>query len=94
MVQMLGNDGWIFNGTWSFYVWHLSVLAYVAIMFIAGWHEGTNPTFNILPGAARNGIYALRLLLGVLIFLASLDWLIDANTMLREKEAEAAGVTA
>ena len=94
MVQMMGNDGWIFNGTWSFYVWHLSVLAYVAIMFIAGWHEGTNPAFNILPGAARNGIYALRLLLGVLIFLASLDWLIDANTMLREKEAEAAGVTA
>jgi cytochrome c oxidase cbb3-type subunit 1 len=84
LVQLLGDDGWIFNGTWSFYVWNLSVLAYVALMFFAGYIEGFDPAFAIVPGALRNSIYILRLLLGILLFVASADWLIDANAALRE----------
>ena len=84
MVQLLGDDGWIFNGTWSFYVWQASVLVYVLIMFFAGWREGSDPAFSIVPGVLRNTIYALRLLLGTLILLASLDWFVDVSRLLKE----------
>lgn len=84
MVQLLGDDGWIFNGTWSFYVWQASVLLYVLLMFFAGWGEGFNPAFSMVPGALRNSIYVLRLLTGVLMLVASLDWFVDAFTLLRE----------
>lgn len=84
MVQMLGEDAWIFNRTWSFYLWNGSVLAYIALMSVAGWREGFDPTFTIVHGLARNTVYVLRLLVGVLMFVASLEWFIDASAMLRE----------
>ena len=84
MAQLLGEGAWIFNRTWSFYVWNLAVLAYVLLMFTAGWREGSDPAFTILPGTARNVIYTLRLVVGVLMFLASAEWLIAASQLLRE----------
>jgi len=87
LVQMMGEDGWIFNGTWAFSVWQASVAAYVAIMFFAGWREGFAPSFTIVPGVLRNGIYTLRLLLGILILAASLDWFRDAFTLFAEIDA-------
>jgi cytochrome c oxidase cbb3-type subunit 1 len=87
LVQIMGDDGWIFNGTWSFYVWQVSVAAYVAIMFFAGWREGSDPSFSIVPGMLRNSIYALRLLLGILILIASLDWFRNAFTLFEKIDA-------
>ena len=84
LVQLLGEGGWIFNGTWSFYVWNISVFAYVLLMFFAGWQEGSHPAFTMVPGNTRNIIYLLRLLVGVLMFIASADWLLDASRMLCE----------
>jgi cytochrome c oxidase cbb3-type subunit 1 len=84
MVQLLGEDGWIFNGTWSFYVWQTSVLVYILLMFLAGWWEGADPGFAMVATEARNAIYLLRLLLGALMLAASTDWLIDASALLRE----------
>jgi hypothetical protein len=84
MVQLLGEDGWIFDGSWSFYVWQGSVLTYVMLMFFAGWREGSDPAFTMVPGTARNSIYILRLLVGVLMLIASGDWLLDASRLLRE----------
>jgi len=84
MVQLMGDDGWIFNGTWSFYVWQAAVLAYVLIMFFAGWREGFDPAFSMVPGLLRNSIYTLRLLLGILILAASLDWFVDAFALNKE----------
>ncbi len=89
LVQMMGEDGWILNGTWSFYVWQASVAVYVAIMFFAGWLEGSNPAFSLVPGALRNSIYALRLLLGILILAASLDWFRDSFTLFAEIDVSA-----
>jgi cytochrome c oxidase cbb3-type subunit 1 len=83
MVQLLGDDGWVFNRTWSFYVWQASVLAFVLLMFYAGWLEGSNPAFTIVPGTARNAIYALRLVVGVLMLAASSQWLLNATALLR-----------
>jgi cytochrome c oxidase cbb3-type subunit 1 len=84
LVQLLGENGWIFNRTRSFYGWNLAVLAYVVLMVVAGWHEGFDPTFTIIPGVMRNMIYVLRLVVGAVMLAASLDWLIDATTLLRE----------
>jgi cytochrome c oxidase cbb3-type subunit 1 len=85
LVQLLGEDGWIFNRARSFYGWNMSpFLAYVMLMTAAGWREGFDPTFTILPGVARHVIYILRLVVGGVMLAASLDWLIDAATLLRE----------
>jgi cytochrome c oxidase cbb3-type subunit 1 len=83
LVQLLGEDGWIFNRTRSFYGWNIAVLAYVVLMTAAGWREGFDSTFTIMPGAARNSIYILRLVVGVVMLASSVDWLIDATTLLR-----------
>ena len=84
MVQLLGDDGWIFNRNWSFYAWNGSVVAYIVLMSVAGWREGFDPTFTIVPSMARNVLYVLRLVSGVLMFAASLDWFIDASKLLRQ----------
>jgi len=85
MVQLMGDDGWIFNGARSFYLWNGSVISYVVLMTIAGWREGLDPTFTIVPGMARNLIYGLRLITGILMFFASLEWFLDATALLRER---------
>ena len=84
MVQLLGEGGWIFNRTRSFYGWNIAVLAYVVLMSAAGWREGFDPTFTIVPGTPRNMIYILRLVVGVVMLASSLDWLLDASTLLHE----------
>jgi cytochrome c oxidase cbb3-type subunit 1 len=84
MVQMLGNGGWIFNRARSFVLWNGSVIAYVVLMTITGSREAFDPAFTIVPGTARNVLYALRLVSGILMLVASLDWLVDATTLLRE----------
>lgn len=88
MVQLLGDDGWIFTRNWSFWVWHGSVLAYVLLMFFAGWREGSDSAFTAFPGTARNVIYTLRLLLGSLMLIASGDWLLDASRLLGMRRVE------
>jgi cytochrome c oxidase cbb3-type subunit 1 len=84
MVQLLGNGGWIFNRARSFVLWNGSVIAYVVLMTITGSREAFDPAFTIVPGTARNVLYALRLVSGILMLVASLDWLVDATTLLRE----------
>jgi cytochrome c oxidase cbb3-type subunit 1 len=84
LVQLLSEDGWIFNRPRSFYGWNIAVLGYVVLMTAAGWREGFDPTFTILPGVARNLIYILRLVVGAVMLAASIDWLINAATLLRE----------
>ena len=86
MVQLLGEDGWIFNRTRPFYWWHGSVIAYVLLMTVSGWREGFDPTFTIAPGVERNILYTLRLITGILLLAASLDWFRDASTLLREPD--------
>lgn len=82
MVQLLGEDGWIFGGNSAFWVWQASVAAYVVVMFFAGWREGTDPAFAMVPTMLRNAVYVIRLLLGVLMLAASVAWLRDAGKLL------------
>jgi cytochrome c oxidase cbb3-type subunit 1 len=87
MIQLLGEDGWIFNQRRSFYGWNIAVLGYVILMSVAGWREGFDPAFTIAPGTARNTIYIFRLAVGVLMLATSLDWLNGATKLLREPAA-------
>ncbi len=84
MVQLLGEGGWIFTRSWSFHLWNWGVLAYVVVITAAGWLEGSNPAFTIVPGPARNLLYILRLLTGILMLAASLEWFRDAFVLLGE----------
>jgi cytochrome c oxidase cbb3-type subunit 1 len=83
-VQLLGEGGWIFNRARSFWLWHGSVVAYVILMSVAGWREGFDPSFTIVPGTERDVLYILRLVSGILMLIASLDWLADATKLLRQ----------
>ncbi len=86
MIQLMDEDGWIFNRSGSFYMWHASVIGYIGAVTIAGWYEGFDPAFTIVPGPARNALYAVRLITGFLMFLASLDWFIGATTVLHDPD--------
>jgi len=83
MVQLLGDEGWILTRRWSFRMWNWSVLAYVALMLIAGWIEGNDPAFTIVPSPTRNVLYALRLVTGILMLISSAEWLVAASALLR-----------
>lgn len=87
-VQLLDEGGWIFNRARSFHLWNGSVVAYVVLMTIAGWREGNDPAFTIVPGMDRNLLYVLRLISGVLMLLASLDWFVDASVFLRSPDTK------
>lgn len=89
LVQVLGEeDAWILNRTWSFYAWNLGVLAYVVVIIVAGWIEGADPAFTIVPGTARNLLYVVRLLTGVAMLTGSVEWLL-ASLALKTKKAAA-----
>jgi len=93
MIQLLGESGWIFNRAWSFYAWNAGVLAYVLLMTVAGWLEGSDPAFTIVPGIARNLLYLLRLITGLAMLAASLDWFTDAMALNRETSISAKVLT-
>ena len=84
LVQLLGDEGWILTRRWSFQMWNWSVFAYVAIMLIAGWIEGGDPAFTVVPGITRNVLYGLRLITGVLMLISSAEWLVAASALLRQ----------
>jgi cytochrome c oxidase cbb3-type subunit I len=60
------------------------VLGYVAVMFVAGWREGFDPAFTMVPVTERNLLYLLRLVFGICMLAASADWLVDGSALLRE----------
>jgi cytochrome c oxidase cbb3-type subunit 1 len=75
LAVLLKQHGDVFNSRWAFIAWHGSTLAYVVLFLFAGWREGTDPAFTIVPGAARNILYVVRLILGLGMTLASAEWL-------------------
>lgn len=75
LVVLLEQERDIFRSIWAFWAWQLGTFFYVVIMFYAGWIEGADPSFTIVPGPLRDAIYGLRLLLGIAMTAASLQWL-------------------
>lgn len=84
MVQLLGDGAWILNRARTFFLWHGAVIAYIIVVTIAGWREGFDPAFTIVPGPARNTLYLFRLITGIVMLYASIDWLAGCAALLRE----------
>lgn len=82
---LLGENAEIFNIRWAFVAWHGSVLAYVVLFLFAGWCEGADPAFTIVPGPARNILYVVRLILGLTMTAASAEWLRRLTRNLRAR---------
>ena len=76
LQQLPGNQDGLFSNRRSRLIWNHSVLLYVVLMAVAGWVEGGNPGFTMEPGVLRNLLYMLRMLSGVGMLVASLDWLL------------------
>jgi cytochrome c oxidase cbb3-type subunit 1 len=85
LVVLLDKDGDVFNARWAFIAWQGGAFAYVVIMLIAGWIEGGNPAFTMVPNVARSVIYGLRLVLGVAMTAASADWLVRLTLRIRQR---------
>lgn len=80
MTQLLGDThAWVLTRTSSFVTWNFGLLAYVVVITIAGVIEGGDPAFTIVPGLARDALYILRLLTGVAMLAASLEWLLASK---------------
>ncbi len=85
LAVLLGKDGDIFNSRWAFIAWHGGAFAYVVLFFFAGWREGADPTFTIVPSTARNVLYVVRLVLGLAMTAASAEWLRQLTRRLRSQ---------
>jgi cytochrome c oxidase cbb3-type subunit 1 len=85
LVVLLGENGRIFNSTWAFFAWQAGTLGYVIIMVLAGWLEGNDPSFTIIPGVGREVIYALRLVCGGMMTAASLHWWLELSKVVSRK---------
>jgi cytochrome c oxidase cbb3-type subunit 1 len=83
LVVLLKEQGDVFGSAWAFYSWQIGTLIYVVIMIWAGWIEGKYPIFTMVPAAMRNVSYVTRLIVGVAMTAASLNWLYRATQRLR-----------
>ncbi len=75
LILLLGEEDTTFGSRWAFWAWQGGTLLYVLLMLGAGWIEGSQPTFTMVPSGARNLVYLLRLLLGAAMAAASANWL-------------------
>ena len=76
LIILLDDTAVAFSARWAFLAWQGGTLLYVLLMIGAGWVEGHDPTFTMVPSAGRDGIYLLRLLLGAVMAAASIDWFV------------------
>ena len=85
LVVLLGDDGDVFDSRWAFLAWQGGTFFYVVIMLWAGWIEGNNPAFTMVPTSTRNAIYILRLVLGIAMTAASINWLLRLTERIRQR---------
>lgn len=82
LINLLEDSSDRFNTSWSFYAWQTGLALYIVSMAVAGWLEGGDPAFTILPGLTRNLLYSVRLFGGLLMFSASVNWLVGVTRRL------------
>lgn len=79
LANLLEPEAEYLNTRWAFFAWQSGLAIYIVSMAIAGWIEGADPAFTIVPGFTRNLLYSVRLAGGVLMFAASAHWLIGVT---------------
>jgi cytochrome c oxidase cbb3-type subunit 1 len=83
LVVLADKDGRVFNSRWAYVAWNGGTLVYVALFIAAGWREGVDPAFTMVPGMTRNALYVLRLVLGLAMTAASAQWFWQLTRHLR-----------
>ena len=86
LIVLLGDDGDVFDSRWAFAAWNGGTLVYVVIMLYAGWLEGYDPAFTMVPSTKRTVVYTARLLCGVAMFGASANWLLRLSNRMKLRE--------
>ena len=76
LLMLLPDTSNAFTANWAFLTWQGATFLYVVLMLGAGYIEGNNPTFTVVPSTARDTTYLLRLLLGAAMAAASIDWFV------------------
>lgn len=89
LIGLLRENGDAFQTRWSFIAWQAGTAVYIVVMLIAGWIEGTDPAFTMMPNESRYVLYLIRLGCGIAMALASLEWLWQLSRRLRSKPAAA-----
>jgi cytochrome c oxidase cbb3-type subunit 1 len=90
LTNFLEDDAECLNGNWAFYAWQIGLALYIVSMASAGWFEGRDPAFTIIPGDIRNLLYSIRFIGGILMFSASVNWLIAVTRRLNARQEESA----
>src|SRR6202007_3489017 len=83
LANFLGTDAECLNANGSFFAWQIGLAIYIVSMAVAGWHEGGDPSFTIIPGYLRNLLYWVRFAGGFLMFAASVHWLPGVTRRIR-----------
>lgn len=74
LSALLGRHSTVLNERWTILAWNIATLGHVLILFIAGWLEGSNPSFTMDPGIPRHLLYGMRWVCGALMLASSLHW--------------------
>jgi cytochrome c oxidase cbb3-type subunit I len=85
LANLLESEAECLNTRWAFYAWQGGLAIYIVSMAVAGWIEGGDPAFTIVPGFTRDLLYSVRLAGGVLMFAASAHWLVGVTHRLRSR---------
>ena len=65
------------GGRWSVWTWQLAALAMIVTLALIGWREGDGPSWMLAQPAWRTWGLAARALCGLLMWIASINWLIE-----------------
>ena len=90
LTNFLEEDAEYLNCNWAFYAWQIGLALYIVSMACAGWFEGRDPSFTIIPGDIRKLLYSIRFIGGILMFSASVNWLITVTRRLNTQPEESA----
>jgi cytochrome c oxidase cbb3-type subunit 1 len=85
MSALVEHEGDVFDSRWAFTLWNGATFLYVAVMLYAGWVEGNQPTFTMVPSATRNILYILRLICGIAMTAASANWAFRMTHVIRAR---------
>ncbi len=91
LIGLTGPEDNVFASRWAFVAWQAGTGVYVLIMLIAGWIEGADPAFTMVPNTTRNVIYGIRLCCGMAMAAASAEWLWRLHLRLRAAVGSSTG---
>ena len=75
MAILLNLPGRWVPSAWSFWFWQAGCAVHIGALSWLGWHESAEPGLLTIRGGLADWCYGLRFAAGVVMWLASLNWL-------------------